>query len=101
VPRSQYGCRQHSTRKPNLPDDPVVPAIERKIVEHYVSCRDPEGGLDADQTVDHVLTNEIYFGVAFRLRVGEQHDVKVPRLVCPDEPKIDRSRQWSRRRQAG
>jgi hypothetical protein len=81
APRRVTATAGESLRQPNLPDDPVVPAIKRKVVEHNVSCRNPEGSLDIDQPIDDVVTNEVDFGVAFRLRIGEEHDVKALRLA--------------------
>src|SRR5262249_15429106 len=70
--------------------DPVVAAIERKIIEHDIARGNPEVGLDADESFGDILADKVDFGLAFRLRVGKEDGIEAAGLVRLYERKIDR-----------
>ncbi len=80
-------------RQPYLRDDAVVAAVERQIVKHDVAGSDAESGFDADQIVDDVVSDIVDLGLAFRLRIGEEHDVEGFWLFPPDQREVDGGRQ--------
>ena len=55
-----------------MPDDSIVSAIERKIVEHDVSRGNPKGGLDSEKPIGDILADEVDLGLALRLGDGEE-----------------------------
>src|ERR1700747_1244487 len=75
--------------KADLPNNPVVASIERKIIEHDVSRGDPEGSLDAIETANDVIADEIDLGMTLWLGICKEHRIKAPRPLCPDQCKID------------
>ena len=63
-------------RKPDLPDDAIVAAIHRKIVEQDVAGRNSEGGLRTDKGVHDIVADKIELDMAFRLRIGEEKHIE-------------------------
>ena len=86
-------------RQPDRAHDRVRARIEREIVEHDVAGGEAEFGVDAGQSLDQVLADEVDFSAGLRLRIGHQHDVERLGLVLAAKRKIDRRRQWPGRRQ--
>ena len=81
-------------RHADLTDDAVEPRIERQIVEHDVAAGDAESGrMIADQARDHIVADEVDFGGAFRLRIGEEEHIEFLRLVDFLQCEVHRVRQ--------
>jgi hypothetical protein len=70
-------------------DDPVVPVVDREIVEHHVAERDAERCLQQSRLRDHIVPNEIELGLRFRLRVREQKHVEARRLAGSPQGEIN------------
>ena len=87
-------------RQPNRAHDRVRTRIEREIVEHDVAGGEAELGVDAGQSLDQILADEVDFRAGLRLRIGHQHDVERLSLVLTAKREIDRRGQRPGRRQA-
>ena len=54
----------------------------------------PNLRVDAGQSLDQVLADEVDFGAGLRLRIADHHDVERFRLVLAAQREIDR--RWER-----
>ena len=86
--------------EPDRTHDRIRARIEREIVEHDVAGGEAELGVDAGQSLDQVLADEVDFRAGLGLRIGHQHDVERLRLILAAKREIDRRRQRPGRRQA-
>jgi hypothetical protein len=81
-------------RHADLTDDAVEPRVERQVVEHDVAGGDAESGrMIADQAGHHIVADEVDFGRAFRLRIGEEEHIEFLRLIGFLQCEVNRVRQ--------
>src|ERR1700735_1491397 len=76
-------------RQPNRAHDRVRTWIEREVVEHDVARGEAEARVEACQSLDQILANEVDFRAGLRLRIGHHHDVERMSLVLSTQRKID------------
>ena len=87
-------------RQPDRAHDRVRARIEREVVEHDVAGGEAELRVDAGQSLNQVLANEVDFRAGLRLRIAHHHDVERLRLILAAKREIDRRGQRPGRRQA-
>src|ERR1700723_774257 len=76
--------------QPNRAHDRVGTGIKREVVEHDVARSEAEARVDARQSLDQILANEVDFRAGLRLRIGHHDDVERMSLVLSTQRKIDR-----------
>ncbi len=87
-------------RQSNRAHDRVRARIEREVVEHDVARGEAELGVDAGQSLDQVLADEVDFRSGLRLWIGHQDNVERLRLVLTTQREVDGRGQRPGRGQA-
>ena len=72
----------------------------RKVVEEHVAQGDAEGGLAADQLLDHVVGEVVHLLLVAHLRIAEEQGSEARRLGLRPQREVDAGGQGTRRRHA-